>query len=396
MESRKYTVETLSPLCITTNNKYSEMDIVVESKEVKILNIEKLISEKPEIFEVLYTMDKYNKDKFRESITKLKDKSYFKYSLYFYNKTDFHKMIREIHPFIKTGGKVYIPGSSIKGAFRLHFLKYEDLARRFIENSEDVLKKCTQKYNKEKEIEIKQRTASLEKEIMGNPERNMFRFISFSDTNLLEPSVLRLSVVYIFSINGQEIKWFSGVKKIDNSRITDYKDNYQQSRPIFVEVLPSKNQIEGNYKISDNWKNFSNLESFEWIKRFNLQGNNSLLDFLIKKIKYNVERRIKAEIDFFEKVKQKITKGIDTIEKYLNFYRQLEGRLKNLADNEVILQMGFFTGFLSKTIFDNENPIPDEIKKIKYKNYEIFPKTRRVIISNDNFLPLGWVKITFH
>lgn len=394
--SKNYKIEILTPLCIASNQKYKEPEFMIDNKKVKFLNIEKIIAEKPEIIEDLFAQHMSNmkhKDKFDIN----KHSHFIKYTLDFYNSYDFSD---EIYGFIKTTGKAYIPGSSLKGAFILNFLKNKDNANLYLEKLKQSFKESESSRQQKtfKYTDVEKINRETEKIILGEPNTNLFKFLSFTDGNPLDcESNLKIASVKVFSINQKNsqfvIQWFAGViKSKEGQRYARYVTYPKEGKSILVETLAPKKVVYGKYKFmlpSQVVQNFG--DCFPWVKKQNFTSFSNIL----QQIRKNIARRIESEINFIAQIKNKLSGDLSIINSYLRHFENLKTMNQNLKDNEIILQMGLLTGFISKTLIDHDIELPVHIKKLRYKDYRIFPKTRRIIINNNNVETLGWIKVTF-
>ncbi|MCX7759099.1 MAG: type III-A CRISPR-associated RAMP protein Csm5 [bacterium] len=386
--SKSYKIEILTPLCVASNEKYKEPEFIIDSdsKKVKFLNIEKMIAEKPEIVDDLFIQHMSNMKR-KDTFYVNTQPQFIKYALDFYNSYDFSD---EIYGFVKTTGKVYIPGSSLKGAFILSFLKNKDNANLYLRNlqGKEIFKyKYVEKINRE-----------TEKDILGEPNINLFKFLSFTDSNLLHcENNLKIASVKVFSINEKNtqfiIQWFAGVTKgKEGQRYAKYFMYPKEGKSILVETLVPKTVVYGKYKFilpTQVVQNFGDY--FPWVKKQNFTSFSNIL----QQIRKNIARRIESEINFIAQIKNKLSGDLSIINSYLRHFENLKTMNQNLKDNEIILQMGLLTGFISKTLIDHDIELPVYIKKLRYKDYRIFPKTRRIIINNNNVETLGWIKVTF-
>ena len=84
-------------------------------------------------------------------------------------------------------------------------------------------------------------------------------------------------------------------------------------------------------------------------------------------------------------------------EKVLNFLKNLEKEIKILENNGCILQIGWGTGWFSKTVgmLLRDDLIKEIRRKFKLRGKgPIYPKTRRYAMVKENEgYPLGWIKI---
>lgn len=361
-----YEIEVLSPTTVTSGDKIPSFQVVVDRNKAYVIDILKMIKSNKKVLDVVETFN-FNFNSNNESISsKLKDarieyKNYAKYVLD-YNSTTYR--IREINEIMKTAGRPYIPGSSIKGAVR-------SVLSRAI-NKEDVyLRSFNNAISKRKDIKYFDNEA--EEEIFGNPNYSPFRFLNISDTEVVDFSSLELCDIKVLNVCNGKVKWFAGRENIDD---------IQRAVSIHTEALKKGTRLKG--KISSGFVEYFIENRFTGIKNIE-----SVLNY-IKKIKTEVSKYIESEIEFYNKY------NTGELTNVVNFYKNLLNM--RLAENEFLLQVGFSTGYKPKSVIKNING--DFIEKLKVvskgKVYEDrFPKTRRLVYKNGKVdVPLGWVKVT--
>ena len=109
-------------------------------------------------------------------------------------------------------------------------------------------------------------------------------------------------------------------------------------------------------------------------------------------------RRIADEIDFFEKRREGGTAA--------SFYKRLGGIWESLGKNEFLVQVGWGTGWQSKTFGSLLQGDDEDFERLvrqyrlspqdrKRRAGQPFPKSRKLVRRGDRPAePLGWIKVT--
>ncbi|MCS7121447.1 MAG: type III-A CRISPR-associated RAMP protein Csm5 [Archaeoglobaceae archaeon] len=319
-----------TPTHIGSGSRYEPIDYIYDEDDgdrgkVYIIDYEKVFKE--EIFD----KEKPDFEKIKEKIKEIGVERFTKYKI-----DSFCSKPGRILEHIKSAGKPYIPGSSLKGTIRTAiFWKYI-----MEEKKIDKIEKIASEQGWKK---AKKEFDSIEKEFFG--ENNDFiRFIFVSDSSLANPEDLAVYEIKVLSEQKNKLE------KIEKIR-------------IFVEALKPGTELHFDLKI----KNYENKYLKSW-KRI-------LLEFS----KYVVE---KVEIPYLKKLNEK------------NLLTSLESILSDMNKGKILFRIGFSTGWLWKTI----GSLLDDKKRVKLaKELKLarrfgssFPKTRRVI--GEHEFP-GWVEI---
>lgn len=396
-----YTVEVLTPTHIGIGEKLREREYFVSSGKLYTIDIKEFlssISERGDLENFIKTIPDVKWDTSKESL--------YKYIIPCdYNPQEILTHIKSIYH------EPYMTGSSIKGAIRTCLLQELLDSKERINFSKEKLKKAFKQLSGQERKKI---FIQISSDIGGDIERSLFggkngysslRALQISDTTSIPSSSLQISEIRVMSANlkngvawkkfklyietikpsQEEEKRLEGTIKIDNYLLQD--------TPVMSERL-------GYTEQKDIIKNFSHLCR-----------------------KYSNEK-IKKEIKFFRDCDQ------NEISVY---YKKLED-LK-LEENQFLLQIGWGTGFESKTV---THTFSDEMENIRryfnlgkrkirihllcdsevspsYNKKDTyfcpacridqlageetivipFPKTRRIIFAEGKPLyPPGWVKIS--
>jgi len=283
--------------------------------------------------------------------------------------------LREILEFERNGnGTPYIPGSSIKGAFRTVLLKR--MVDELNENEKTDLLKLVSSNKKEWASE------PLMKKLFGeNSNNNLMRVIEVFDA---EFENVDLEKIYILTLRNQNSTTY-GWKKM--GRNIPSKDNPREATPIFVEALPIDSK--GYFSISLSKFLFNNPTAQNELK-FN---ETSLSDFLkLRGIinKYSYEK-LNKEKEFFTKLNsyRKLNTVIAEIDKLIDI-------INKLNNDEIVLRISWGSGWEGMTgDYLDQNWLNTFRQKYRLGRQNFpFPKTRRIVFEDDEPKYLtGWIKI---
>lgn len=346
---------------------------------------------------------------------------------------------KQVQECIKTAdGKVYIPGSSIKGLIRTALLndfiltakENEDEIRKIISSIEEVKDEYFKK--PEKQRNLKKFKSSLseklqnyvfncgyeyydknsKKKLIGfsDVKYSLMKFIKISDTNCYEPKdVCLVKHPKIITQNNKEQKqlnYYEIIKKntkfianlsidIDYMRMIAMNENRLKNKNnnrIWIDFKEKCNRVFG---ISEElWEEADNKEIEEIIK-------NKIFDSLYF---------------FFDKVSniefERKPNNFKSIQKY-------ENEINTIFNNNesVPCKLGWGSGFPAMTIFTqflNGGGLSDKVDEIlklikdlkifKFKENRVefikeqikkFPKSRKYLQENNDIFCIGWVEIKF-
>lgn len=351
---KKYKVEIISPVHIGSGDKISPIEYILEDKFYRI-NMDSLFEDKDfpreEFIEKaktqIYLGDFYSQAK--------KHKSYY---LEICEELKRRKIIKEVLEFIKSGGKVFIPGSSLKGAIRTAIIYYA------IKNKEEIhsfVKNELIKLSK-KGGDRKRADDRIDEKFFGKTTHDFMKGLIVSDSNLFYTDVLKLQLVKVLSVN--------------------VANKLQQKLDLLVEALKIGSKFEISIKIDDFYFR-------EEVKELGFSNKKEYLENLPKICNEYAKELIEYEMKFFKK--------------YGNWYKDLIEFYEDLKEEDgFLLRISWGTGWHSMSIarlFQEESFFFELRKKFKLgkrKNppyfFNIFPKTRKVVV-DDKIYPLGWIKL---
>ena len=267
---------------------------------------------------------------------------------------------REIRAHIKNGfGIPYLPGSSIKGALRTAVI------RRLARENHAQIKSGS---SKPKFADQKICNALLSNN-KNDAKMNLMRTLTVGDFALDKNSV-NLFMVWV-------------------NRLTS-PQKFDGKFPIFIEGLTRNAETNGIISFDCFLPQKDAEESC-----FNFEATLTL-DWLLAACRELTAHTIETEQTFFQKKSGKPVKSIQA------FYQTLAEEKKKLAPNEGIIQLAWGAGWRGMTgqLLETKDLTRNVRKQLKlapqekYLDYP-YPKSRRIVTTNGEDLPLGWVKISF-
>ena len=366
MSSESYDLHltTLSPIHIGSGNTYGASEFVRAKAKSKgeVVKITKRIN----LSKYYSSLSDDKKDKFLASLTnsnfelaqfdkKIK-KDFVRYQCFDNSKADF---INEIQEHIKTSDKVYIPGSSIKGAIRTAIF-YDLLTEDDIEH---IGRRVSNKRWENKKLD----DGLLNKYFAGsgNPAQyNIFRFMQIADTTATNlPKVEQ--VLAVMASNGRRKNQF-------------YSRNGNLVRS-YLETIGANKKFKSR---------LTTTFDKDFYRRLQLGGKSEILDLdYLKRVLFNFSQDlIDYELEFADNY---------DISYLTKFYTNLNK--KNTKDAP-LLKIGAGSGLMATSIgmkVKEYNPAAFEKIRNSFKgSYPFeFPKSRKVTKAGK---PFGWVKLEFN
>ena len=267
------------------------------------------------------------------------------------------KTPREIHAHIRDAfGSPFIPGSSLKGALRTAII------RKLVQAEDNFQIKPA-------DTNLKFKDQTICRSLLGHdPKENLLRTLTVGDYTF-QPDQIRIQKVWVNRLTNKTN--FAG--KFPPIYIEGINNNASSQGIIsFNEFLPDKDNEKGCFK-------FRTRLTLPW-----------LLDACRSLTRHTIE----TELQF---LKGKTGKSVDGLR---TFYSRLSGQVKELSENEVILQIAWGSGWRGMTgqLLESRD-LTNELRKklrlaVKYISFP-FPKSRRVTSVNGVDNPMGWVKLSF-
>jgi CRISPR-associated protein Csm5 len=269
--------------------------------------------------------------------------------------------------FVRSAGRYYVPGSSIKGAIRTALIKSDqNLVQHFEDHLEDHLKKD----------HLKKRNINIEREIFGQPKESPFRLLEISDSDFIDKEFVKFKPITVRNL----LKTKASIPMIlelwlDNKDESNKnKDKSNKVRALLQSRVDRLSQMEN--KIKDPGKLLETLGD---------RGK------FVENVKNASEKIIQLEIERINKASNP-----NEFKSILNFYEKLLKENKEMRDG-FLLRLGAQTGFFSKTFFTKFHKKELEFLKSTCKVYrkinaELFPVSISIYESPES-KPLGWVRV---
>jgi CRISPR-associated protein Csm5 len=329
LTSHTITITGLSPLYIGSGETYSQLDYIHDDNKIYIIDFDKILTEVP--MEMIEDLTNEIAENFKNNIWDGDVKEFLShYSIdwreFIEKDYDLVGSIKknEINQFIKTGEKIYVPGSSVKGAIRTAILF--EIVKTHPDKRSDIVNNMLQFHN--------YRDRNVQQLIQSDGKTDLLRALQVSDLTVR---------------NAQERT------KVAESNVY-HLQNKEFTIPIFNEVLYNGFVAEGTIKLNEQLATSKHVIS----NHFDLQK-----DRIIQAANNFSRDIIKFERSVFSQ------QANSHLERITTFYETLEDQLNNLDPSECILRLGQGSGFLAMTLFLTYHDIP-EIRAHFRRNIEIF------------------------
>ena len=377
----KYQLQTLTPVHVGSGETLQHIDGCYANKKWHRINLDKVLADPGTPLNVLTS--EMGKQGFRWTDHLQNPEAFATYSLPCSHSPE-EVEIREAIKHIDY--RPFIPGSTLKGAIRTALLW--DIVNGSDENYEETLSKLEKLVNPKSNTSKARAARQIEQDILGrDPNRDLLRALQISDTAPIERSGLEIGTAWTVTLNPDD----KLVQKIEGNR--EYK--------TFVEQIRTQQSLTFSLKI-DEWllkKPASSQLRFGTSQADAIRNIASVCHWVTGDL-------IRREQKFFNDY---------NFPEIANFYDKLLRLNEKLTPESFLLQIGWGTGYDSKTIaplFTYGKNDPKAAKKLlmalrkrfrlgesrsKPKTYDerAFPKTRRIFYRGQNPLsPFGWVKIS--
>ena len=263
-------------------------------------------------------------------------------------------------------GQPYVPGSSLKGALRTVLAV----------GGASVLKTDLGRPGRSR----RRAAQSIEREIFGrDPNHDLLRALQVSDSTPVQGSQLELVRVNVFPTAQQSSYGRSQGLDVDVEALRKgitLTATIKVDGTLFGDETPLGQLVERELRFGERQKWLTGLP--HWGRT--VSG-----------------RRIADEIEFLESKRDGGTAA--------SFYRRLAGRWDSLAENEFLLQVGWGTGWHSKTFGRMLQQDPEAFERL-VRDYRLspqdrqrragqpFPKSRKLVRRGERPVePLGWMKV---
>lgn len=282
----------------------------------------------------------------------------------------------EIREAIKhPSGRPMIPGSSIKGAIRTALL-WDLIGDDNQEVQNNLKEQLQRKPNRSWAGQ------SIERRILGkNPNHDLMRAVQVSDTAPIPIESLEMGTAWTVTLNRDgEL-----IQKKEGNR--EYKTFAEQIRP--------DQTFDLSIKIDTTLFRQREKRELGYTDRQEQAVSEELADVC----NFVTGGLATAEAEFYDYYK---------LPELANFYESLSNQIRNLPDGAFVLQIGWGTGYLAKTVADLLTGNDKDLIMRFRRHYRLgrsrsggdyyddeFPKTRRILYDQQRpKSPLGWVQIT--
>jgi len=362
IQKKHYRLTTLTPVHISDG---SEGDIipteyvVSESGRLHKVNLAKLIGNLPEksLPELMEYMNKEDLIKIRDFIQSIWKKyrdifsDCIEYSMQAGDLREYYENMQNeyiesklyVTPFIRTGRQIYLPASSVKGALRTAYISklFEDGI------SINMKKPNIDKKSKRLEEDILRYSYLYKGRRKINVTKDPFKVLKISDSSVL-------------SVDGIVKK----IEIISRNKNGDFDAEKMKDTKLFAEVIEREIEIDIEARIDSRYFNvprgLGKKITFGIIE-------NSCREFYKKLLLHERDSFFK---DFDRKIKKSQIFAL-----YDNFLQL------NESPNSFLLRLGKHSGRNSLSL-----------NLINKKGIE--PKSRKLIVEDGEYLPMGWVKVT--
>lgn len=270
----------------------------------------------------------------------------------------------EVNAMISDSAGWYIPGSSLKGALRtLLFKGNREIFPRWAEKVEASLDRRPKK---------EWVASEAEREVSGSPNYSVWRALKISDSDPVGTEQMGVYVTKVLSLRQHGYGW----KQLPRENV----DNPAQATPLFFEALRPHSILHGSCHIDDHYLSHPDMP---------LVGK-ALFQNWLAKIRQVQHEYLQQEEAFFRKLNLLDVAGT---------YRQLQEANEKLQEGELIMPLGWGTGYLTKTV---REAISDVTFKRVIDTFRItaregfpYPKTRKVVfMAGQPTTVCGFVKLT--
>ncbi|MGD9825962.1 type III-A CRISPR-associated RAMP protein Csm5 [Desulfobacter sp.] len=273
------------------------------------------------------------------------------------------KKPRDILVQLRTGtSDALLAGSSLKGAFRTAVL-----AKLSHEENRRSVEGLKQELMRQQRVNQKTADSRISKNLLGpDAQKNLMRCLSVGDCTFPADTIKPQTVIIYRMVTP---------KKMDKKHFD-----------IVLEKISEGNK--GDCQIS--FDTYLGTKGKDY-----LGGRTALtLDWILDAARRKTQKTIATELDFFNGVSGNYTQMLKT------FYEHLEDKIRDIKENEVILQLAWGSGWNGMTgeLLEKRDLTQDLRKKLsladKYPSFP-FPKSRRFALINGQAIPMGWVKLSF-
>ncbi len=377
----KYQLETLTPVHVGSGENLQHIDGCYADKKWHRIDLDKVFADPDTNLNVLTLA--MGKQGFRWTTHLQNPDAFATYSLpcsQSPEEVEIREAIKQIDH------RPFIPGSTLKGAIRTALLW--DLINGSATHYKKTLSNLEKLVDPKSDLSKERAARQIEQDVLGrDPNRDLLRALQISDTAPIELSALEIGTAWTVTLNSNDYL----VQKVEGNR--EYKTCVEQIQP--KQVLTFSLKID------------------EWLLKEPVSSQLSFGDSQGDAIR-NIAAVCHWVTGDLIRREQKFFNAYN-FPQIANFYDKLLRLNERLTDGSFLLQIGWGTGYDSKTItplFTHDENDPEAAKKLLMdlrKRFRLgqsrsgretydereFPKTRRIFYSGQNPVsPFGWVKIS--
>lgn len=246
---------------------------------------------------------------------------------------------------------------------------------------ESALSNAYQKVLNRNRVDPKFVSRDADEKIFGTPYESPFKYLRVSDSSFVGQESAGIFEIKVLNICSNQPKWFSRNGNIDDPK---------QATAIVAEGLKPGVKLYGSIKVEKDL--IEGNAAVKGLKEKLLASglSSSPYEFVAQILNSVAKDYIQKEMTFYSKYNQK---------QIVSEYQRLLNILNSLDKNKFLLQIGFSTGYLSKTvgIFFNKSHF-EKLSRVdtQSKIYpDIFPKSRRLLFKDGQVWTVpGWIKVT--
>ena len=409
---KNYEITVLSPVHIGTGKKITPFEYVTTKGKFIVIDLARVLHANPDRVKDLNTQLEQNASHFSLSDFLIPEeqmnKVFQKYEAALDEMTDTvlqderHKAKdMDVSEHIKTplAHQVYIPGSSLKGAFRTA------LAYIIFQDNESVFKELKDRLEN---VNWRWSDAAVNELIFwggrSNPKYDLFKTLRFSDSSTLPANektleVGKMKVLSLSSLRKKELpKQGTMFKQLEQLRAAMVSHAHSPMKPWWTlqEVLKPGITFTGNASVEEHLlRNSSAQKCLQWKAPYQTHFS---LGYLIKAANTLAADICNWELHFF---KQQV-EGIE-VTPAVDFYRHLKTRIRQAGETECYVCLGQGAGWHKITIGmllerDQSFDFRKLRRELRLANNRLnfdFPKSRKLLMKSDDEIQSipGWVKI---
>ncbi len=365
-----YKLKVLSPIHIGNGEELAPVDYCKINNNVYVIDSDKLFED-----------NRFDEEKFIEQVRRYRDFHWDKFNTSLPQEYDKYRMkvsvpkksandIGNIFAFMKTGGKPFIPGTSLKGAIRTIILKVL-VSQLPDEKFKKALISGKKKANNPKEV-----GRILNKKIFGSdPTTDIMKGIQVSDSTKVDANKLKIYPI-----------------KTIKQKKYEYEVKFWANHGEF---LSCETEVEGNIVID--WGKISNALKEEKVSKYFSEAEMKkylryIEENILEIIKEMGQLRTENEINYFDKYAD------GRFDSIVEFYQKLQKKEKPL------IRLGRFSGYMDKSLGDEIKALDKNllmsIVRDYYRKYSPrdFPVTRLLLKKERNnkeefSYPPGWAEM---